>query len=366
MTTSLRRLLEQEAQRTKRSSAPLDDVLSGGASVVRRRRVVGIAVAAAVAMLAIVAPLAILGLGSDTEQPVERPQCELPWLIGSGYSRAPSEPELANPDFTEIVALPEAGSLSPTFSPDGTRIASVEYLDEMAGAMVTSAIVVTDADGRNARRITGDTRRVQGPAWSPDGTRIAYTSDRYTNHWTPARLHLVNADGTGRRTVELTAEVDDALAWADDHTILYVRRGIVWRVNLDAPEPIRPEQVRSIPEPAYGSELHFSPDASDVVVAVGGRQSHLEIFDLATGRFQSIPESDVVGWGSVQALGWTSDGRLLFGRNVKSSDTNVFEIFEIWAVSEGGWGESSQVRTVDADDLQPLPYAVNPSCPVPE
>jgi hypothetical protein len=52
MTTSLRRLLEQEAQRTTRSPAPLDDVMSGGASLVRRRRFAGIGVVAAVAALA--------------------------------------------------------------------------------------------------------------------------------------------------------------------------------------------------------------------------------------------------------------------------------------------------------------------------
>src|SRR5262245_23049282 len=73
MSTSLKRLLEQEAARTEIPPAPLDAVVAGGRARVRRWRVVGVAAAAAVAVLAIAIPIGLSQGGSD-DQPIERPE----------------------------------------------------------------------------------------------------------------------------------------------------------------------------------------------------------------------------------------------------------------------------------------------------
>jgi hypothetical protein len=73
MTTSLRRLLEQEAQRTTRSPAPLGDVMSGGASLVRRRRFVGVGVVAAVAALASVVVPGVVDRTGDGAPVADQP-----------------------------------------------------------------------------------------------------------------------------------------------------------------------------------------------------------------------------------------------------------------------------------------------------
>lgn len=379
MTTSLRRLLEQEAQRTRRSPAPLDDVLSGGASVVRRRRVVGIAIAAAVTLIAVVVPWALVATGADTDQPIDGPQCEMPYLMGSDYFGGPSGLSVASPelsDVSEFLKQYGVGSVAydPTFSPDGSRVAYEDFVDEMAGATVQSAVTVIDVESRESHRVTGAGQRVSAPTWSPDGSRIAYTSNKYRpiprGGWGPGALHIVNADGTGRRTIELAAGVDapSLESWPADDTMLYVEDGAVWRLDPQAPSPVTPERVRTIEGWDEDSDLRLSADGRAVVLSVpgGGEPEHLEIVDLASGRNQSIPDAEVPTWGSLRVLGWTSDDQLLFGRNVKDPDPDIFERFEIWAVSDAGWGESTQLVTADADKMYDQPYEVNPTCSVPE
>jgi eukaryotic-like serine/threonine-protein kinase len=65
----------------------------------------------------------------------------------------------------------------PAFSPDGRKIAYMEFL-RGGGA----DIWVADADGKNASQITNNTRNLK-PNWFPDGDQLTFVSKR-TGHWT--------------------------------------------------------------------------------------------------------------------------------------------------------------------------------------
>jgi TolB protein len=77
---------------------------------------------------------------------------------------------------------------TPSFSPDGTRIAY------MSGRTGKTQIYVTDIDGNNNRRLTFNDRMNETPAWSPKGDKIAYASrdrDSFLD------IFVSNADGGG-------------------------------------------------------------------------------------------------------------------------------------------------------------------------
>ncbi len=61
---------------------------------------------------------------------------------------------------------------SPTWSPDGRRIAFVGIKNGW------SHLMAADADGKNLTRLVGGPYAVRGPVWSPDGTKIAFATDQ--------------------------------------------------------------------------------------------------------------------------------------------------------------------------------------------
>ncbi len=67
--------------------------------------------------------------------------------------------------------LPLEGIETPTWSPDGNRIA---FTGLMGG---TSDLYMVDRDGANLKRLTDDRFGQRDPVWSPDGARIAFTTE---------------------------------------------------------------------------------------------------------------------------------------------------------------------------------------------
>src|SRR6266516_5908769 len=96
---------------------------------------------------------------------------------------------------------------SPTWSPDGSKIAFMSLRDG------NGEIYVMNADGTNPVALTNHAGSDEQPAWSPDGRKIAFASNR-DGHY---EIYLMNADGTG--VTRLTAGPDHYSAgprWSPD------------------------------------------------------------------------------------------------------------------------------------------------------
>ena len=97
------------------------------------------------------------------------------------------------------------------FSPDGRRLAYSATEINRSGKETWSHVYVSDADGRNARRLP---YRGRSAVWSPDGTRIAFDCDHDEQQGVSGGWNCIMApDGTGLREL---ANTSTPMAWSPD------------------------------------------------------------------------------------------------------------------------------------------------------
>lgn len=119
----------------------------------------------------------------------------------------------------------------PLWSPDGTRVAFSAWVN----GSDQSQIFIIDADGSRSTRISPDATSDYDPSWSPDGLRLAFVrfreEPRGTYHFD---LVVSDVDGRNVRRVAAPAEFASAPAWSPDgRQIMFATPAGLYLVNAD-------------------------------------------------------------------------------------------------------------------------------------
>ena len=212
------------------------------------------------------------------------------------------------------LAILPGDARSPTFSPDGSRIAySFGALDD------DRQIHVMSSDGTADRVLTNEGSNIR-PAWSPDGSRIAFSSTRDGGDFD---LFVMDADGSNARRLTNDPAEDWAATWTPDGSAIGFnsnRAGDydLYRVGVDT---IDVTQLTS--GPANDWEPAYSPDGSSIAFT-SDRGPDLGVWVAAADGSDVAPLDIGDGDGTMPA--WSPDAARIAFTSRRTGDGEVFVV----------------------------------------
>ena len=230
------------------------------------------------------------------------------------------------------------------WSPDGARIAYVNYLVDHYG------IYVAGADGGDVRQLT-DGVNDGWPTWSPDGRRIAFASSRadpsvdgciaggYT--LCPADIYVMNADGTGISRLTDDPAPEYAAVWSPGGTKIAFVKAVDGRTDIFLMNADGSGMTRLTNDPGWTDRPTWSPDGSQIAFwGEGQLGTAIHVMDVdGTNRRLIL---DGVSDTSI-GLAWSPDGAYI------AFTSNMLDV-PVWALYLMRV-DGSEIRRLSGDDL---------------
>jgi dipeptidyl aminopeptidase/acylaminoacyl peptidase len=283
----------------------------------------------------------------------------------------------ANSSNTDIYLVPVSGGepwafvrsagddSSPTWSPDGKRIAFVSDRDG------TSQIWVIPIDGGEAKRVTDIPTEVSGPAWSPDGRRIAFSSKVYPE-CADMKCNAEKLEAEKNSTVK--ARLFDELLYRHWNHWRNGRWSHLFITDLEDSSLTEINVGRTeVPPIALGGDwdYDFSPDGKEICFTMNpdsfpatSTNNDLYILEVPHGSPVSItawnhgndnnphysPDGRFIAYCSMPTPGFEADRLhlMLYDRR-KGTATDLTENFD-YSIEHISWGKDSKAIYFSVED----------------
>jgi len=115
-----------------------------------------------------------------------------------------------------------------------------------------------NSDGSNQIRLTNNTYSEFSPTWSPDGSKIAFVSDKDGD----AEIYVMNTDGSNKTMIvdnSYNVIYFSSISWSPDGSKIVCAACGITVINEDGTNPIN-----LTPNDKYATDPSWSPDGSKI------------------------------------------------------------------------------------------------------
>jgi TolB protein len=171
--------------------------------------------------------------------------------------------------------------ISPTWAPDGTKLAYVSFEKKKPVIFVQSLVsgqryVLANFKGNNS-----------APSWSPDGKRLAIVLTHSAN----SQIYLINADGTGLQPLTRSGAIDTEPVWSSDGKWIYFTSDRGGSPQIYRVSSTGGNAQRVTFEGGYIVSPRFSPDGKSLAyIRQEQGRFRVALQDLASGQVQILSD----------------------------------------------------------------------------
>lgn len=232
------------------------------------------------------------------------------WIALSGsVIGEPNGIFVVRPDGRGLVRLTPRSlpAWNPVWSPDGTRIAFVSPLGDLAAAKKSELYVVA-VDGSGLKQLTSNHVGDLHPAWSPDGTRIAFASSRNG----PADIYTMTATGAGLRRLTRQRGLEGFPSWSPDgRSIAYVNvfDGVYSQVWVVAATGGPPRRLTFGPAASDKTLVAWSPRGDRIAFVDGAELTTVNVAGPSARSLKGPTPGSCNPWCQPAVFAWAPDGK---------------------------------------------------------
>jgi TolB protein len=172
--------------------------------------------------------------------------------------------------------------ISPTFSPDGNRLAYVSFEDKKPVVYVQN---LSDGSRRAVAAFKGSN---SAPAWSPDGRRLAVTLTRDSN----SQIYLIGSDGSGLTRLTQGGAIDTEPVFSPDGNWIYFTSDRGGNPQIYKIATSGGDVKRVTFDGSYNVSPAVSPDGKLLAyIQRDGGRFQVAVMELGTGQSHVLTDS---------------------------------------------------------------------------